>query len=112
MAAKPFLAASVGLSLLAGCGPGVSEDGRAPADNAAEPPAGPVAPAAEPPAANQAEAAPPAEVPGVADMSPFQRRAFDQGYRDCSEGRYEPDPWPEAYRIGCGAAQEERVPEG
>lgn len=50
-----------------------------------------------------------AEVPqdgaGLADMSPYQRRAYEQGYRDCRAGRYAPDPWPEAYRIGCGAAQ-------
>lgn len=49
------------------------------------------------------------EIPGddaLADMSPRQRRAYDLGFRDCSAGRYEPDPHPEAYRIGCGAAQE------
>ena len=50
----------------------------------------------------------PADSPGLADMSPWQRRAYQAGYRDCRAGRYQPDSWPEAYRIGCGAAQEAR----
>lgn len=44
----------------------------------------------------------------LADMSPRQRRAYELGFRDCSAGRYDPDPHPEAYRIGCGAAEERR----
>jgi len=44
--------------------------------------------------------------PGLAAMTPYQRRAYDLGLRDCSAGRYEPDRHPEAYRIGCAAAQD------
>jgi len=44
--------------------------------------------------------------PGLAAMTPYQRRAYDRGLRDCSAGRYEPDPHPESYRIGCAAAHD------
>jgi hypothetical protein len=79
------------------------------------------APAAQPaaPAPNAATEAPaqnvaaretpievPEDAPGLAEMSPSRRRAYEAGYRDCSAGRYDPDRWPEAYRIGCAAAQE------
>ena len=61
-------------------------------------------------AANAALAAPadeaPSDDPGLADLSPAQRRAYDLGYRDCSHGRYAPDNHLEAYRIGCGAAHD------
>jgi len=57
---------------------------------------------------NAAEVSIPDDDPGLAGMSPSRRRAYKQGFRDCSAGRYNPDPYPEAYRIGCGAAQERR----
>ena len=44
--------------------------------------------------------------PAVADLSPAQRRAYELGYRDCSEGRYAPGNHLEAYRIGCAAAHD------
>lgn len=106
-------AATAILLLLSACGgPAPPGNDAEPADKAAIRPDG-VANAAEP-AANEA-AAP--EIPGddaLADMSPRQRRAYELGFRDCSAGRYEPDPHPEAYRIGCGAAQEAKAgrPEG
>jgi hypothetical protein len=63
------------------------------------------------PVANEAHAAPsdapPLDDPGVAGLSPAQRRAWELGYRDCSHGRYAPDNHLEAYRIGCGAAHEQ-----
>lgn len=71
-------------------------------------------PAPEPQSVNavrveQNEAAPePLDESGLADMSPSQRRAYRRGFEDCSAGRYDPDPYPEAYRIGCGAAEERR----
>jgi hypothetical protein len=70
---------------------------------AAPPPAVPAA------AANAIQAAPdeaPSDDPGLADLSPAQRRAYDLGYRDCSHGHYAPDNHLEAYRIGCGAAHD------
>ncbi|HEV2866334.1 MAG TPA: hypothetical protein VGX37_07450 [Allosphingosinicella sp.] len=78
------------------------------------PAAAPAAPArnadTEAPAQNVAAAETPVEVPvdapGLAEMSPSRRRAYEAGNRDCSVGRYDPDRWPEAYRIGCAAAQE------
>ena len=51
-------------------------------------------------------AEPPDDYPGVAEMSPSQRRAYERGWRDCRQGRYAPGEWAEAYRIGCAAAQE------
>lgn len=57
------------------------------------------------PVANEAEVTIPDD-PGLAEMSPSRRRAYEHGFRDCGAGRYNPDPYPEAYRIGCGAAQE------
>jgi len=74
---------------------------------ASTPPA--TTPGAASPSANAAQAAPvaaPRDDPGLAGLSPRQRRAYDTGYRDCSAGRYDPDPYPEAYRIGCGAAHD------
>lgn len=60
--------------------------------------------------ANAVEAAPsdvpPQGDPGLAGLSPAQRRAYELGYRDCSHGRYAPDNHLEAYRIGCGAAHD------
>ena len=100
------------LLLLSACGPTPAGNEVEPAGNAATRQDGVANPAQ--PAANET-AAP--EIPGdaaLADMSPRQRRAYELGFRDCSAGRYEPDPHPEAYRIGCGAAQEARAgrPEG
>ena len=92
--------------LLAACGAQPAPDKSA---NVAEVPATPVQPAnVLEPEAPQAEApvAIPEDAPGLAEMSPSRRRAWEKGYRDCSAGRYEPDPWPEAYRIGCAAAQD------
>jgi hypothetical protein len=73
------------------------------------------APARAAPAANAAAAAPegvPSDYPGLAGLSPAQRRAYELGYRDCSHGRYAPANRLEAYRIGCGAAHDraERPP--
>ena len=42
--------------------------------------------------------------PALTDLSPAQRRAYELGYRDCSQGRYAPANHLEAYRIGCAAA--------
>ena len=62
------------------------------------------------PAANAVQAAPahapPPDDPGIAGLSPAQRRAWELGYRDCSHGRYAPGNHLEAYRIGCGAAHD------
>jgi hypothetical protein len=63
------------------------------------------------PAADAVQAAPDGD-PGLAGLSPAQRRAYELGYRDCSHGRYAPDNHLEAYRTGCGAAHDraERPP--
>jgi hypothetical protein len=54
--------------------------------------------------------APPRNDPGVAGLSPAQRRAYELGYRDCAHGRYAPGNHLEAYRIGCGAAHDQGGP--
>ena len=98
-------------AMLVACGQGqqpAAENVAAPAAKAPEPTpvinsAGPE----EPP--RPAEPAdPPEDYPGVAELSPSQRRAYERGWRDCREGRYQPGEWAEAYRIGCAAAQEDR----
>ncbi|TMJ19157.1 MAG: hypothetical protein E6G92_04945 [Alphaproteobacteria bacterium] len=53
------------------------------------------------------EPVPAAPDPGAIEgLTPFQRRAYEKGFEDCRTGRYEPDRWPEAYRIGCAAAHD------
>ncbi len=92
------------LLLLAGCGQGAPPS----AENRQAPPANVVS--EEPRARNATNeaAAPPARPDPAAlqGLSPRQRRAYETGYADCRAGRYEPDPWPEAYRIGCAAAND------
>ncbi len=101
------------LLLLSACDPAPRGNEAQPARDAATPPHEDANAARR--ASNEA-AAP--EIPGdeaLADMSPRQRRAYELGFRDCSAGRYDPDPHPEAYRIGCGAAEETKAggrPEG
>ena len=97
--------------LLVACGQGrqpAAENVAAPAAKAPEPT--PVVNTAEPeePPRLAAPANPPDDYPGVAELSPSQRRAYERGWRDCRESRYQPGQWAEAYRIGCAAAQEER----
>jgi hypothetical protein len=86
--------------LLAGCGQGT------PPANRTQPPANIVAPPVPAPANAIVEPAPEDPPVDIAGMSPRQRRAYDKGLADCRAGRYEPDPWPEAYRIGCAAAND------
>jgi hypothetical protein len=62
------------------------------------------------PQGNEAGADPPQTDATLAGMSPGQRRAYQRGLADCRAGRYEPANHPEAYRIGCAAAQEDRQP--
>ena len=101
------LAAVVLLAPLPACGgaPTAPANEAAPAPRAAEP--APVAKRPDPgPEAPSTPAEPPDDYPGVAELSASQRRAYERGYRDCREGRYEPGEWAEAYRIGCAAGQE------
>jgi len=60
---------------------------------------------AEPAAAAEAAPDPPADA-APADLSPSRRRAYERGYRDCRSGRYAPERYSEAYRLGCAAAQQ------
>lgn len=99
------------LLLLAGCNPGVPPP---PAQvNRAEPvrKALPSAPANETGALNESEpvaAEPPAGDPGLAAMSPYRRREYERGYRDCMTGNFDRERQGESYRIGCMAAEEAR----
>jgi hypothetical protein len=56
-----------------------------------------------PPRAAAEEAPDPADLAG---LSPSRRRAYERGLADCRAGRYDPDRYPEAYRIGCAAAND------
>jgi hypothetical protein len=87
------------LVLLAGCGGGAAENRQEPPKAAAPlPRAAPMNVIAEPAAPD-----PPADLAG---MSPRQRRAYEAGVADCRAGRYAPEYYPEAYRIGCAAAHD------
>jgi hypothetical protein len=91
------LACLAAMPLLLACGSG------APPQNRQEPPPVP-AKMMPPPAKAAAEEAP--DPAAVAGLSPSQRRAYERGLADCRAGRYDPDRYPEAYRIGCAAAQD------
>jgi hypothetical protein len=101
----------VATALLFACAQGqepAADNVAAPAGKAHE--ATPITNMVEPEDAPQplAPADPPDDYPGVAELSPSQRRAYERGWRDCRESRYAPGEWAEAYRIGCAAAQEGR----
>ena len=42
----------------------------------------------------------------IDQLTPAQRRAYMKGFEDCSAGRYDPERGPEAYRLGCAAAND------
>jgi hypothetical protein len=91
--------------LLAACQPQDARNEGAPANAVLAP--RPAPPKASAPVAEPAPAAPdPAALEG---LTAFQRRAYEKGFEDCRAGRYQPDRWPEAYRIGCAAAHDARA---
>jgi hypothetical protein len=47
----------------------------------------------------------PVEDPALASMSPYRRREYDRGYRDCANEQYDPERQGESYRLGCMAAE-------
>jgi hypothetical protein len=102
------------LVLLTGaCGSAGPSNAIAPQEQA-QPAPNPTPPAAQPPTVDAPAPGIPDD-PGLAGMSPSQRRAYERGYRDCSAGRYDPERYPEAYRIGCSAAEDRKAggrPEG
>ena len=105
--------ASLLILLLGACGSGQAPSGRNQANAVAPAPSAPPPARAAPTAnlvANGADEAPGGD-PGLAGLSPAQRRAYELGYRDCSHGRYAPANHLEAYRIGCGAAHD-RIEDG
>jgi len=108
------LVPTIGILLLAGCGEGVGSNGVVPRNDAA--PLVNAAPALnednaaapdEPPANRTGASAPP-EIPGVSEMSPYRRREYERGYRDCRAGNFDRERQGESYRIGCMAAEEAR----
>lgn len=99
---RKCLIAALALALLAcACESGRDSNGAAPKNDAGSPENQMIK--ADPPAN---EAMPEESDPGLASMTPYQRRAYDRGLRDCRAGRYEPERYPESYRIGCAAAQD------
>ena len=98
----PIAALALPLALLAAaCAGGDDSNGAAPKNDAGSPEGRIIR--ADPPAN---EAMPEEPDPGPAGMTPYHRRVYDRGFRDCRAGRYDPDPYPESYRIGCAAAQD------
>lgn len=100
----------LGNSLLAGCG-GELDSNTTEARNEATPPVAATpgnAVAPEESATNRMIAAEPPEIPGVAEMSPYRRREYERGYRDCRTGNFDRKRQGESYRIGCMAAEEAR----
>jgi hypothetical protein len=95
--------------LLAACENGHPPPRRPPAENAAQAAPAPPPAAPAPPVANAGQPSAAGEArpnPAAAGLSPAQRRAYELGYRDCSQGRYAPGNHLEAYRIGCAAAND------
>lgn len=98
-----WLPVPAALALLAGCAEPAAENRQ---DAPKSPPTAAAAPApASVPAANQ-QAEPPDEAADLSSLSPSRRRAYERGLADCRAGRYAPENYPEAYRIGCAAAQD------
>ncbi len=100
----------LGISLLAGCG-GELDSNTTEARNEATPrvkaaPSNAVSP--DESASNRTISAEPPEIPGVAEMSPYRRREYERGYRDCRAGNFDRQRQGESYRIGCMAAEEAR----
>jgi hypothetical protein len=103
----------VALLAIAGCNPGVApphnrQNEALPARNSA---------AAAPQIANEIEAAPVNRAEGTstletppspATMTPYRRREYERGYRDCMSGNFDGERQGESYRIGCMAAAEAR----
>jgi len=54
----------------------------------------------------------PPEDPGLAAMSPYRRRQYERGWRDCMTGNYDRKRQGESYRIGCMAAEEAKEAAG
>lgn len=101
--------ASAVLLALAGCNPGITpqniENEAAPSRNA--PAQLPANGSADPVPANTARESPePSATPGLAGMSPYRRREYERGYRDCMSGNFDPERQGESYRIGCMAAED------
>ena len=48
----------------------------------------------------------PPDDPGLAAMTPYRRREYERGWRDCMTGDYDRERQGESYRIGCMAAEE------
>lgn len=103
----------LGISLLlAGCGAEPSSNAIAPRNDAT--PVVNIAPTANESKAvapgesaeNRTRVSTPPEIPGVAEMSPYRRREYERGYRDCRAGNFDRERQGESYRIGCMAAQE------
>ncbi|MGQ0661956.1 hypothetical protein, partial [Sphingosinicella sp.] len=59
-------------------------------------------------AAEEAPASPPEATPGLAEMSPYRRREYERGWRDCMTRNFDRERQGESYRIGCMAAEEAR----
>lgn len=98
------------LLALPGCNPGITPPQNAQRER---PPANAPAPksavneVASPPTANIATKAPEATTPpGLAGMSPYRRREYERGYRDCMSGNFDGERQGESYRIGCMAAED------
>ncbi len=101
---------ALGIFLLAGCGGGVGSNAIEPRNEAPSPaeaaPSNTVASNAR--ETNRTISAEPPEIPGVAEMSPYRRREYERGYRDCRTGNFDRERQGESYRIGCMAAEEAR----
>ena len=54
----------------------------------------------------------PPDDPGLAAMSPYRRREYERGWRDCMTGNYDRERQGESYRIGCMAAEEAKEAAG
>ena len=98
------------LLALAGCNPGVTpQNEAAPVRNGSRAaPAVTNQPAAPDNRVEQTPVTAPEAAPDPASMSPYRRREYERGYRDCVSGNFDRERQGESYRIGCMAAEDSK----
>lgn len=112
MRGLPLLA----LLVLTGCNPGITppqatRNEAATASNQVQRTPEPPVNSAVPPPADVTEPRASSEpATGAAGMSPYRRREYERGYRDCMTGNFDGERQGESYRIGCMAAEDVKQP--
>lgn len=96
------------LLALTGCNPGITRSNQVVPERNDAQPAPAVSNQAPVASTNAMEQAPETAEgpPNVTGMSPYRRREYERGYRDCMSGNFDGERQGESYRIGCMAAED------